>query len=114
MEGEEAVTLVFMAASLALALACWDPAVAAAAEEKTGVCIVCRAREGRAVAPEPIRATRMYEGAAYGFCSNECAAEFEKNPALYTGPLDAPPDSTLRAPLWTTAPSGQGVSSAPT
>lgn len=101
----------------ALLFAFWAPTPAAASENDTAICAVCVVREGHVVAPEPVRATRVYKGVTYGFCSRECAEEFEKDPARYVAALAipevAPADTTLRAPLWELPSKKKGVSSAP-
>lgn len=55
-------------------------AVPLAAEDRA-VCAVCGPREGAGF--EPVKATAMYKGKQYFFCSLECKVEFLKNPDAF-------------------------------
>ncbi len=74
------------------------PAWAAESTAREALCVVCAAKEG-ATEPEPVRATRTYEGREYGFCSAACAKAFDADPAAYVPPeLPRPaPGFTVRA-----------------
>jgi peroxiredoxin len=62
-------------------------APAAAREEaKEAICHVCRVMSGETHA-EPVRATRTHEGAEYGFCSADCAKQFDLDPAAFVPPV---------------------------
>ena len=53
--------------------------------------MVCQVNSGES-APEDVKATRMYEGKEYGFCSLKCAKMFDADPAAYVPPvLPRPP-----------------------
>lgn len=53
---------------------------------KTEICSVCRVHEGEAH-PEPVRATSVYEGKTYGFCSEKCKTTFDEYPEAYLPPV---------------------------
>jgi peroxiredoxin/YHS domain-containing protein len=61
------------------------PAVRSLAEAGRELCLVCAVKEG-ATEPEPVQASRTYQGKTYGFCSETCAKEFEADPAAYLPP----------------------------
>lgn len=78
-------------AALALLALTLAPTLATAAEK--AICHVCRVHHGESE-PEPVKATRTYQGVEYGFCSEQCAKTFDADPAAYvpsTGPKPAPP-----------------------
>jgi peroxiredoxin len=56
-----------------------------AALAEKALCLVCKVTEG-ATRPEPVKATRTYEGARYGFCSERCAKEFDADPIAFLPP----------------------------
>ncbi len=71
------------------------PALAAEGAAKPGVsaeakrmeiCAVCAVREG-STHPEDVVAERTYEGRTYAFCNQNCAAEFDTDPAAYARPV---------------------------
>ena len=49
------------------------------------VCTVCagRSAHGSDPDPEPVAGTSVYEGTTYAFCSLDCKAEFDANPAWW-------------------------------
>lgn len=49
------------------------------------LCLVCAVKEG-ATEPEAVKASRTYQGKTYGFCSENCAKEFDADPAAYLPP----------------------------
>lgn len=57
-----------------------------AAAAKTALCPVCKVHEGEA-APEPVKATSVYEGKTYGFCSEKCKQTFDEYPLAYLPPV---------------------------
>ncbi|HJX26633.1 MAG TPA: redoxin domain-containing protein [Thermoanaerobaculia bacterium] len=57
-----------------------------AAEPKTAVCPVCAVHEGEAE-PEAVKATSVYKGQTYGFCSGKCKTTFEEYPEAYLPPV---------------------------
>jgi thiol-disulfide isomerase/thioredoxin len=61
-------------------------AAAPPAPQKTGVCPVCKVHEGEA-SPEPVKATSVYKGETYGFCSEKCKTTFEEDPEAYIPPV---------------------------
>jgi thiol-disulfide isomerase/thioredoxin len=58
--------------------------LAAQASEK-GLCLVCNVKSGEAEMEE-VAAWRTHEGVRYGFCSDDCAKEFDAEPAAYVPP----------------------------
>ncbi len=88
--------------------------LAAHAATKMAVCVVCQVRGGE-TEPEEVKATRMYEGKEYGFCSPKCATAFDADPVAFVPP-DLPraaPGFSLKAidgsPLSNTSLQGQVV-----
>ena len=61
-------------------------AVASAAAPKTAVCSVCRVHEGESE-PEAVKATSVYKGETYGFCSEKCKTTFDEYPEAYLPPV---------------------------
>jgi len=55
---------------------------AAESAAKVAICHVCRVHHGEA-SPEPVKASRTYDGKTYGFCSEKCAKTFDADPAAY-------------------------------
>lgn len=50
------------------------------------ICDVCRVMSGEAH-PEKVRATRTHENVTYGFCSEDCAKQFDLDPAAFVPPV---------------------------
>jgi thiol-disulfide isomerase/thioredoxin len=50
------------------------------------LCHVCRVMSGEDH-EEKVRATRAYEGITYGFCSDDCAKQFDLDPAAFVPPV---------------------------
>jgi thiol-disulfide isomerase/thioredoxin len=67
-------------------LAVTGHAAEAADAPKEGLCPVCRVHEGEAD-PEPIKATSVYKGQTYGFCSEKCKTAFDSYPEAYLPPV---------------------------
>jgi YHS domain-containing protein len=94
----------FIGALLSATLA--TPAAPAAAQphdhagerDTSEVCLVCHFREGT-VTPEPVRATREFEGVRYGFCSRACAVAFDEDPRRYLAAGGSAIDSMQVVPL---------------
>lgn len=61
------------------------PAFAADAPEEA-LCHVCRVMSGEAH-EEKVRATRTHEGVVYGFCSADCAKQFDLDPVAFVPPV---------------------------
>src|SRR5215216_244606 len=57
-----------------------------AAPPAKGVCPVCKVVEGKAE-PEPVKATSVYQGETYGFCSKKCKSAFDEDPVAYLPPV---------------------------
>jgi len=57
-----------------------------AAEPKEALCPVCKVHEGEAE-PEPVKATSVYKGQTYGFCSEKCKTTFDAYPEAYLPPV---------------------------
>jgi thiol-disulfide isomerase/thioredoxin len=57
-----------------------------AAEPKKAICPVCAVHEGEAE-PEAVKATSVYKGQTYGFCSVKCKTTFEEYPEAYLPPV---------------------------
>jgi len=57
-----------------------------AAPPAKGVCPVCKVVEGEAE-PEPVKATSVYQGETYGFCSEKCKKAFDEDPVAYLPPV---------------------------
>lgn len=57
-----------------------------AAAPKKEVCPVCKVHEGE-TEPEPVKATSVYKGKTYGFCSAECKKTFDEYPEAYVPPV---------------------------
>lgn len=53
---------------------------------KKELCPVCRVHEGEAD-PEPVKATSVYKGKTYGFCSEKCKETFDEYPEAYVPPV---------------------------
>ena len=58
----------------------------AADAPKTALCPVCKVHEGEAD-PEPVKATSVYKGQTYGFCSDKCKKTFDEYPEAYLPPV---------------------------
>src|SRR5688500_18239093 len=58
----------------------------AADAAKKALCPVCQVEEGEAE-PETVKATSVYEGKTYGFCSEKCKTRFEEYPVAYVPPV---------------------------
>jgi peroxiredoxin/YHS domain-containing protein len=58
----------------------------AADAPKEGLCPVCKVIQGKAD-PKPVKATSVYKGETYGFCSEKCKTEFEAYPEAYIPPV---------------------------
>lgn len=58
----------------------------AADTPKEGLCLVCKVHEGEAEA-EPVKATSVYKGQTYGFCSEKCKTTFDSYPEAYIPPV---------------------------
>lgn len=58
----------------------------AAETPKTALCPVCKVHEGEAE-PEPVKATSVYKGQTYGFCSEKCKTTFDEYPEAYIPPV---------------------------
>jgi len=58
------------------------------------VCPVCRTMKGETEA-EARKATRTYEGATHGFCSDKCAKEFDADPVAFLPPAFPRPAPAL-------------------
>lgn len=58
----------------------------AADAPKTALCPVCKVHEGEAEA-EPVKATSVYKGETYGFCSEKCKQTFDEYPEAYVPPV---------------------------
>ncbi len=63
------------------AAAASDKASSDAPALQTAVCPVCRLNGE--TEPEAVKATRIWNGTTYGFCSDKCAQTFDANPAAY-------------------------------
>jgi thiol-disulfide isomerase/thioredoxin len=77
--------------TLLLAVLAMNAPSAAFAEK--ALCLVCKMKEGKAK-PETVTAFRTHDGIRYGFCSKECAEEFESDPVTFLPPVfprPAPP-----------------------
>jgi len=59
---------------------------AASDAPKEALCHVCRVMSGEAH-EEKVQATRTYEGVVYGFCSDDCAKQFDLDPAAFVPPV---------------------------
>ncbi|HEX7708682.1 MAG TPA: redoxin family protein [Thermoanaerobaculia bacterium] len=55
--------------------------VASASAQDRAICAVCGPREGAGL--EPVKATAIYKGEHYYFCSNRCKVEFLKEPDAF-------------------------------
>lgn len=55
-------------------------------EDRKALCPVCRVMQGELEAEE-VKAVRTYEGVEYGFCSKECAKEFDADPTAFLPPV---------------------------
>jgi len=53
---------------------------------KKGLCPVCTVHEGESE-PEPVKATSVYKGQTYGFCSEKCKTTFDEYPEAYIPPV---------------------------
>jgi thiol-disulfide isomerase/thioredoxin len=70
-----------------LAAAAVDPIAGHAADApKKALCPVCKVHEGEAD-PEPVKATSVYKGQTYGFCSEQCKKTFDEYPEAYIPPV---------------------------
>jgi peroxiredoxin/YHS domain-containing protein len=58
----------------------------AAEAPKEALCLVCKVHEGEAD-PEPVKATSVYKGQTYGFCSEKCKTHFDSYPEAYIPPV---------------------------
>src|SRR5688572_29973229 len=58
----------------------------AADAPKKALCPVCKVHEGEAE-PEPVKATSVYKGETYGFCSEKCKQTFDEYPEAYIPPV---------------------------
>ncbi|HVG06971.1 MAG TPA: redoxin domain-containing protein [Thermoanaerobaculia bacterium] len=58
----------------------------AADTPKEGLCPVCKVHEGEAK-PEPVKASSVYKGQTYGFCSEKCKTAFDSYPEAYIPPV---------------------------
>jgi thiol-disulfide isomerase/thioredoxin len=58
--------------------------LAAQAGEKA-LCLVCSVKSGEGE-PEDVAAWRTHDGVRYGFCAEDCAKEFDADPAAYLPP----------------------------
>jgi thiol-disulfide isomerase/thioredoxin len=58
----------------------------AADAPKEALCPVCKVHEGEAD-PEPVKATSVYKGQTYGFCSEKCKKTFDEYPEAYVPPV---------------------------
>lgn len=58
----------------------------AADAAKKALCPVCHVEEGE-TEPETVKATSVYEGKTYGFCSEKCKTRFEEYPVAYVPPV---------------------------
>jgi thiol-disulfide isomerase/thioredoxin len=58
----------------------------AAEAPKEALCLVCKVHEGEAE-PEPVKATSVYKGQTYGFCSEKCKTHFDSYPEAYIPPV---------------------------
>lgn len=68
-----------------LALAFLAAPLATAAEKKE-ICPVCRVHEGENE-PEAVKATSVFQGKTYGFCSATCKTTFDEYPQAYLPPV---------------------------
>ena len=76
------------------------PAVPGLAEAGRELCLVCAVKEG-ATELETVKASRTVQGKTYGFCSENCAKEFDADPAAYLPPdLPRPVPTPPRRPAW--------------
>ena len=50
------------------------------------LCSVCKVHEGE-TEPEPVKATSVYKGQTYGFCSEKCKQTFDEYPEAYIPPV---------------------------
>ncbi|HEV2851620.1 MAG TPA: redoxin domain-containing protein [Thermoanaerobaculia bacterium] len=71
---------------LCLLLALLAVAGYAADTPKKGLCPVCKVHEGEAEL-EPVKATSVYKGQTYGFCSEQCKKTFDEYPEAYVPPV---------------------------
>jgi thiol-disulfide isomerase/thioredoxin len=60
--------------------------VSAAEASKKDLCPVCKVHEGE-TDPEPVKATSVYKGQTYGFCSEKCKTTFDEYPEAYIPPV---------------------------
>jgi len=58
----------------------------AAAAPQKGICPVCKVHEGE-TKPEPVKASSIYKGQTYGFCSEKCKKAFDEYPEAYIPPV---------------------------
>ena len=72
-----------MLLALAVLGACLAPLAAQAGEK--ALCLVCSVKSGEGE-PEEVAAWRTHEGTRYGFCAEDCAKEFDADPAAYLPP----------------------------
>jgi len=73
-------------AFLSLLLVLLAVAAFAADAPKTALCPVCKVHEGEAEL-EPVKATSVYKGETYGFCSDKCKTTFDEYPEAYIPPV---------------------------
>jgi thiol-disulfide isomerase/thioredoxin len=71
-----------MLATMALGAA----AAALAEAPAEALCPVCRLMSGEEHV-EKVRATRTHEGVTYGFCSDDCAKQFDLDPVAFVPPV---------------------------
>jgi thiol-disulfide isomerase/thioredoxin len=72
-------------ALLTLLLAAAIGAVPRASFAEKALCLVCKVKEG-ATKMEKVEASRTYQGVRYGFCSEDCAEEFDADPIAFLPP----------------------------
>jgi thiol-disulfide isomerase/thioredoxin len=73
-----------LAAAITVVVGGMGATATTAAEEKQ-LCLVCKVKEG-ATQPEVVMAWRTHDGVRHGFCAEECARQFDADPAAYLPP----------------------------
>lgn len=77
---------VLLSCLLLTLVAAAGPAAEAAEAPKKAICPVCAVHEGESE-PEAVKATAVYKGQTYGFCSDKCKTTFEEYPEAYVPPV---------------------------
>jgi thiol-disulfide isomerase/thioredoxin len=70
---------------ITLVLAILAVGAPSAAFAEKALCLVCKVKEGT-TKTEKVKAHRTHEGTRYGFCSEDCAKEFQSDPLAFLPP----------------------------